>query len=217
MDREKTRAVAEQIFRDMAGAMTAGMVYLGTRSGLFRAMQGRGPMKLEDVVRASGMQSRYVEEWLKGMTAAGYLVYDPKAATHTLSDEHAYFLASDGSDHFAGGMFEMVPPLLRAAPGVAQAFEKGGGVPFEDFGPDCVAALDLINRGLYESRFTDHWLNAPRAPAEGLKPLPDVVARLHAGGRMLDVGCGSGRVCTAFARAFPKSEIVGIVHEGTSI
>ena len=73
MDREKARAVAEQIFRDMAGAMTAGMVYVGTRTGLFRAMQGSGPMQLEDVVRASGMQFRYVEEWLKGMTAAGYL------------------------------------------------------------------------------------------------------------------------------------------------
>jgi hypothetical protein len=113
MDREKTRVVAEQIFRDMAGAMTAGMVYVGTRTGLFRAMQGAGPMNLEDVVRASRMQPRYVEEWLKGMAAAGYLAYDPKAATYALSDEHAYFLASDGTDHFAGGMFEMVPPLLR--------------------------------------------------------------------------------------------------------
>ncbi len=195
MDREKARLAADKLFRDMAGAMSAGMVYVGTRTGLFRAMQGKGPMGLGEVVRASGLQPRYVEEWLKGMACAGYLAYDPAAATYTLSDEHAYFLASEGTDHFAGGMFEMVPVLMRAAPRVAQAFRAGGGVPFEEFGPDCVTALDLINRGMYEHRFTDYWLKA----------LPEVIAKLQAGGRMLDVGCGSGRVCVAFAKAFPKA------------
>ena len=207
MDREKTRAVAERLFRDMAGAMTAGMVYVGTRTGLFRTMQGKGPMRLDDVAHASGLQPRYVEEWLKGMASAGYLAYDPQARTFALSDEHAYFLASEGSDHFAGGMFEMVPVLMRVAPKVAQAFDKGGGVAFDEFGPDCVTALDLINRGMYEHRFIDYWL----------KSLPEATTRLQAGGRMLDVGCGSGRVCMAFAKAFPNAEVCGIDPDGESI
>jgi 2-polyprenyl-3-methyl-5-hydroxy-6-metoxy-1,4-benzoquinol methylase len=207
MDREKTKAAAEQLFRDMAGAMTAGMVYVGMRTGLFRALQGKGPVRLDDVARASGLQPRYVEEWLKGMASAGYLAYDPQARTFTLSDEHAYFLASEGSDHFAGGMFEMVPVLMRVAPKVAQAFEKGGGVAFEEFGPDCITALDLINRGMYEHRFTDYWL----------KSLPEVASKLQRGGSMLDVGCGSGRVCMAFARAFPGAEIAGIDPDAESI
>src|SRR5688500_14231825 len=207
MDREKTKRVAEQVFRDMAGAMTAGMVYVGTRTGLFRAMQGKGAMGLQEVVDASGLQARYVEEWLKGMASAGYLDYEPATQRYALSDEHAYFLASDGSDHFAGGMFEMVPVLMRVAPRVAEAFAKGGGVRFEEFGPECVTALDLINRGQYEHRFTDYWLQS----------LPEVAARLRAGGRMLDVGCGSGRVCLAFAKAFPQAEIVGIDPDEASI
>ena len=191
----------------MAGAMTAGMVYVGTQAGLFRAMQGKGAMRLDAVVRDSGLQPRYVEEWLKGMASAGYLEYDPKAQTFTLPEEHAYFLASEGSDHFVGGLFAMVPPLLRIAPRVARAFGEGGGVAFDEFGPDCVEALDLINRGQYEQRFADYWLKA----------LPQARERLEAGGRALDVGCGSGRVCIALAKAFPAAEIVGIDPDAESI
>lgn len=213
MDREKSKAALDRVFRDMAGAMSAGMAFVGTRAGLFRAMQGKGAMLLEDVVRASGLERRYVEEWLKGMVAAGYLDYDPQSGTqsgtgtYTLSDEMAYFVASEGSDHFVGGMWEMVPALLRQAPKVSEAFAKGGGVPFEEFGADCVHALDLINRGQYETRFVDYWLQA----------LPEAVAKLRAGGTALDFGCGSGRVCIALAKAFPQARICGVDVHGESI
>ncbi|HEX7052541.1 MAG TPA: class I SAM-dependent methyltransferase [Burkholderiales bacterium] len=207
MDREKSKLALDRVFRDMAGAMSAGMAYLGTRTGLFRAMQGKGPLGVDDVARASGLERRYVEEWLKGMAAAGYLDYDPQSAKYTLSEEMAYFVASDGSDHFVGGMWEMVPALLRQAPKVAEAFAQGGGVPFEAFGPDCVHALDLINRGQYEARFVDYWLQA----------LPDVIAKLKNGGRALDFGCGSGRVCIALARGFPGAQVAGVDVDAGSL
>src|SRR6266850_1690234 len=98
MDKEKTKLAVDKVFRDMAGAMTAGMAYVGTRTGLFRAMQSKGAMSLDDVVRASGLQRRYVEEWLKGMASAGYLDYSPERETYELPEEVAYFVASDGTD-----------------------------------------------------------------------------------------------------------------------
>jgi len=207
VDRQKAKEALDQVFRDMAGAMTAGMVHVGVATGLFRAMANRGAMSADAVIKASRLHPRYVEEWLKGMVASGYLSYDPVAQTYTLSEEHAYFLASDDTDHFVGGLFAMVPPLLRVAPQVAKAFAEGGGVQFEHFGPDCVSALDLINRGQYESRFADYWL----------KSLPETAARLAAGGRALDVGCGSGAVCGALAKAFPKAQIIGIDPDAESI
>ena len=207
MDREKTKVALDRVFRDMAGAMAAGMAFVGTRAGLFRALQGKGAMRAEEVVRASNLEARYVEEWLKGMASAGYLDYEPKSGTYTLSDEVAYFTASEGTDHFVGGMWEMVPTLLRQAPKVAEAFRKGGGVPFEEFGADCVNALDLINRGQYETRFVDYWLQA----------VPQAITSLKNGGRALDFGCGSGRVAIALARAFPDAQIAGVDVDAGSI
>lgn len=205
MDKERQKQAIDRVLRDMAGAMTAGLALVGTRTGLFRAMAGKGAMTLDEVVQASGLQRRYVEEWLKGMTSAGYLDY--REDRYTLADEMAYFVASEGTDHFVGGMWEMVPPLLRVAPRVVEAFSKGGGVPFGDFGADCVNALDLINRGQYDERFASYWL----------KSLPDVVARLQAGGRMLDFGCGSGRVAMAIKRAFPAAQVSGFDIDAQSI
>jgi 2-polyprenyl-3-methyl-5-hydroxy-6-metoxy-1,4-benzoquinol methylase len=207
VSKEQAKQALDKLFGDMAGAMAAGMVFVGVRTGLFRTMAGKGALSSADVTNNSGLTPRYVEEWLKGMTAAGYLQYDPVAQTYTLPEELAYFLASDDTDHFVGGLFAMVPPLMRVAPDVARAFAEGGGVRFEDFGPDCVSALDLINRGQYEARLADYWL----------KSLPDVAARLAAGGRALDVGCGSGAVCAALAKAFPKAEVIGVDPDAQSI
>jgi 2-polyprenyl-3-methyl-5-hydroxy-6-metoxy-1,4-benzoquinol methylase len=207
VSKEQAKQALDKLFGDMAGAMAAGMVFVGVRTGLFRTMAGKGALSSSDITRLSGLTPRYVEEWLKGMTAAGYLQYDPAAQTYALPEELAYFLASDDTDHFVGGLFAMVPPLMRVAPDVARAFAEGGGVRFEEFGPDCVSALDLINRGQYEARLADYWL----------KSLPDVAAKLAAGGRTLDVGCGSGAVCAALAKAFPKAEVIGIDPDAQSI
>ena len=207
MDKQRLKAAADRVFADMAGAMTAGLCHVGIATGLFRAMAGQGAMTREAVVRASNLQPRYVEEWLKGMVCAGYLDYEPAARTYALSEEMAYFVAADGTDHFVGGLFAFAPVALRVAPQVVRAFREGGGVPFEAYGSDGIAALDLINRGQYEQRLASYWLAA----------LPEVVARLNAGGRALDVGCGAGRVGIAIARAFPAAEVLGIDRDAESI
>jgi 2-polyprenyl-3-methyl-5-hydroxy-6-metoxy-1,4-benzoquinol methylase len=207
VDKDKAKQALDKVFRDMAGAMAAGMVYVGVKTGLFRAMADKGPVSAAEVTRISGLQKRYVEEWLRGMVASGYLDYDPTAQTYALPEEHAYFLASDDSDHFVGGLFAMVPPLMKIAPDVARAFAEGGGVRFEDFGPECVSALDLINRGQYEARFADYWL----------KSLPEAVEKLRTGGRALDVGCGSGRVCASLKNAFPQAEVAGVDPDAESV
>ena len=207
MDKDQVKAFADKVYGDMAGAMAVGMAYVGVKTGLFRAMAGKGHLHTDEVVQASGLHPRYVEEWLRGMAAAGYLKYNSSKQTFQLPDEHAYLVSSEGTDHFMGGLFYFATVLLGVAPKVADAFRTGGGVRFEDFGPECVVALDMINSGQYEQRFGSYWL----------AKLPDVVQRLQGGGRVLDVGCGVGRVGVAIAKTFPKCEIVGLDPDPESI
>jgi 2-polyprenyl-3-methyl-5-hydroxy-6-metoxy-1,4-benzoquinol methylase len=207
MNKDTVKAFAEKVYGDMAGAMAVGMAYVGVKTGLFHAMEGKEQVHADEVAQATGLHLRYVEEWLNGMAAAGYLHYDPVAEAFQLPAEHAYLVASEGTDHFMGGLFYFAPVLLAVAPKVADAFRTGGGVRFEDFGPECVVALDMINSGQYEQRFGSYWLSK----------LPDIVERLQNSGRVLDVGCGVGRVGVAVAKAFPKCEVIGLDPDPESI
>ena len=208
VDKDRVKAFAEEVFTDMAGAMTAGLGFIGVKTGLFQSMAGKDWMTSEEVAQESKLQARYVQEWLRGMVSAGYLEFDPAQQAYRLPEEHAYLLASEGTDHFMGGLLCFAPVLLRAAPKVAVAFEQGGGVAFEEYGTDGIQALDMINRGQYEQRLS---------PTGWLKSLPDVVQRLEAGGRALDVGCGAGSVVLTLARAFPRATVVGLDVDRESI
>ncbi|MDN5862026.1 MAG: methyltransferase domain-containing protein [Salinisphaera sp.] len=207
MDTDRIKAFADQVFDDMAGAMTAGLAYIGVEMGLFRAMAGKGPLTAQETADAAGLKPRHVAEWLKGMVSAGYLEYDSGAQTYTLPAEHAFLVASEGSDHFVGGLYGMVPPMLKVAPRVAQSFRDGGGVPFRDYGEEVVAAFDWANRGNYEHRLVDDWLSA----------MPDIAATLRDDGQALDVGCGAGHVSLALAKGFPESRFTGIDLDAGSV
>jgi ubiquinone/menaquinone biosynthesis C-methylase UbiE len=207
MDKQRIADFADTVYRDMAGTMAIGMAYLGHRTGLFAAMAGAGPVSAPDLARETGLQPRYVLEWLNGMASAGWIDHDSATDTFTLPDEHAYLTASEGSDHFVGGLFLAAPPLLSLAPEVARAFRDGGGVAFDAFGPDWTEALDQMNEGAYRHRLTGYWLGH----------LPEITERLAEGGSALDVGCGLGKVARILAEAWPLARVSGVDPDAASI
>jgi SAM-dependent methyltransferase len=108
-------------------------------------------------------------------------------------------LADDNSPSFLAGFFQNVPAMVNVAPRVAEAFVKGGGVPFSEYGPDLVAGIDRSNRAQYQFHLVKRWLPA----------MPQVMERLQAGGSAADVGCGSGYPSILMAQAFPQSRFYG--------
>ncbi|MCX7629696.1 MAG: class I SAM-dependent methyltransferase [Geminicoccaceae bacterium] len=200
MNKDEVKAFAERIYRDTAGAMAVGMGYLGEKTGLFAALADGAPVSAAALAARTGLAARYVEEWCAGMAAAGWLEVDEEAKTFRLPEERAFLLASRGTDHFMGGLFLAVVSLLALAPRLARCFREGGGIPPEAYDEDWLEAVDLMNGGAYRERLASYWL----------AQLPEIRARLEAGGRALDLGCGAGEAAMALARAFPRSDVLGV-------
>lgn len=207
MDKERSQRFMQKVVGDLGTAMASALVLIGDRTGLFKAMAGAGPIDAAALVERSGVHARYVEEWLAAMVCAGYVEYDEHQERFTLPDEHAMFLTDPSSEYYLGGMFSGLPALMGAAPRLAAAFERGGGISFADFGEALPVALEQMNRSVYESRLVRSWLPA----------MPEVVRRLAAGGRAIDIGCGTGIVPITLAKAYPNARIEGLDLDARSI
>lgn len=207
MDKERSQRFMAKVVGDLGTALSGALVLVGDRTGLFRAMAGAGPLAAVDLAARSGVRLRYVQEWLGAMTCAGYVEHDADTDRYRLPDEHAAFFADPGSELYLGGMFSGLPALMGMAPRLAEAFREGSGVSFAEFGETLPLALEQMNRNVYEKRLVRDWLPA----------MPQVVERLAAGGRAIDVGCGTGVVPLVLARAYPSARIEGLDLDARSI
>ncbi len=207
IDREKARQVAVQIVADVATAMHSAMNFIGDRLGLFKAMNGAGPLTVEQLAARTGLSPRYLREWLNAMAAARYLEYDPAAQTYLLTPEYAAALAEEDSPYFVGSYFQIVQATMSVAPKVAEAFRTGKGLTQAEYPPWMFEATERNSLPRYKYKLVRKWIPA----------MPQVVERLNAGGAAADVGCGGGRAAILMAKAFPRSRVFGFDLHADSI
>lgn len=200
LDRLSLDELGTSVERDMAGAAAMGLVYLGDRLALFPALREGGPATAAELAARTGLVERYVREWLAGMAAARYLAYDPLTERYTLTPEQAAFFADPDSASFSAPTAQYLLKILEQADAVADAFRRGGGVPYSAYDPGVTEGFERSSRAIFHNSLVQTWLPA----------LPGVVEILRAGGSMLDVGCGGGGACIEVATAFPQANVVGI-------
>jgi SAM-dependent methyltransferase len=206
LDQEKLEAFVERVVLDVGTAMRGALSYIGDRLGIFKAMADAGPVTPGDLAERTGLSERYLREWLGSMTAAEYVEYDPENGTYLLPPEHALPLADEEFPFFTGGFLQMVVPTVTVAPKVAEAFKTGRGVTQEEYSPEMYEAIERGTAPWYKHHLVQEWIPA----------MPDVEAKLQAGGSALDVGCGSGRAAITIAKAFPNAQVAGYdIHAGS--
>ncbi|HET7294523.1 MAG TPA: class I SAM-dependent methyltransferase [Vicinamibacteria bacterium] len=184
---------------DLAAAQSAALVVLGDRLGLYRAMRGAGSLTPGELAARTGLDERYVREWLFNQACGGYLSHVPEAGTFELPEEQARALAEEGGRVFLAGSFQTALAALKSMDAVEEAFRSGGGIPSSAYDPDLAEGMARTSRARYQAELLQRYIPA----LDGMKE------RLEVGASVADVGCGSGAALLLLARAFPHSRFVG--------
>jgi 2-polyprenyl-3-methyl-5-hydroxy-6-metoxy-1,4-benzoquinol methylase len=197
-DPDKLKAYLGMVFGSLGGAMTAAMISLGDRLGLYRVLAERGAVTSEELAQATGLKERWLREWLYQQGAAGVLDRLGEGR-FALSAEGAAVLADENHPAFGAGFFAHLPQTLGVVDKLPQAFRTGIGLPYDAFGPEGAAGIE---RGFAP------WFRSMLIPL-ALPRLPGVADTLRRGATAADIGCGSGVAVLELAKAFPKSTFHG--------
>jgi SAM-dependent methyltransferase len=206
-DPAKLEAFVGKMVGDMGAALSAALVVLGDRLGLYRGLKDGGPSTPAELARRTGTTERYVREWLAAQAAAGYVGYDASSGLFSLSPEQAMVFADEGGPAFMAGGFEVLAAAFRDEPKIAEAFRTGKGVGWHEHDTCLFRGTERFFRPGYNANLTTSWLPA----------LHGVVDRLEAGAKVADVGCGHGASTVLMARTYPKSRFTGFDYHGPSV
>lgn len=207
IDMARVEQLAGTIMGDVAGAMSMFMAYLGDKAGVFAAMDGEGPMTCAQLAEKTGLNEKYLHEWLGSISAAGYVDFDAGAETFELTPEQALLLSREGQPMCMQGFFEVVISQFATQDKAIETFTSGKGRPWEDHLPCCFCGTDRFFRPGYAAHLVDEWIPA----------LHGVSEKLEAGAKVADIGCGHGSSTVLMAKRFPNSTFVGIDFHEPSI
>ena len=207
LNQAKLEAFTSQVFGDLSASYGGVMTSLGKRLGLYECLDGAGPLTSDEVAERCGCAERYVREWLNSQVAAGYLDYDPRAATYEMPPEHAAVLADRESPTLLTPAFDVVASMWLDEEKAVRAFRTGAGVPWGDHHERLYCGVAAFYRNGYAASLVPEWLPS----------LDGVVEALEAGAKVADVGCGHGISTVLMAEAFPNSRFFGFDPHPASI
>ncbi len=201
---QDVEAFVHKALGDVGAALTASLVVIGDKLGLYRALT-EGPATSGELAERTGTTERYVREWLNAQAAAGYVTYANER--YTLPAAHAACLTDEDSPACVLGAFQGMTAAMRANHKVAQGFTSGCGVGWHEHDPELFVGVERFFRPGYNAHLVSEWIPA----------LDGVQQKLERGARVADVGCGLGASTIILAQAFPRSTFVGFDYHEESI
>ena len=207
VDELKLQELAGKVVGDVAGAMSLYMAFIGDQAGVFEALDGAGPLTVDDLARKTGLNRKYLHEWLGSVSAAGYVTFNPGDETFSLTTEQALIFTREGQPACMQGFVQAMVSQFESHEKAVETFKSGVGRPWSDQTPCCFCGTDRFFRPGYAANLTSQWIPS----------LSGVEEKLKAGAKVVDIGCGHGSSSVIMAEAYPNSTIHGFDFHEPSI
>lgn len=191
-------AFAGRFMADTSAAAVGVMCALGNRLGLFRNLSENGPATSAELAARTGMNERYLREWLLALANAGYLK-PAEDGRFGIPVMHAAILADEDGQFYMGDLSRLIPALASMLDRIADAFQDGTGVPADAYPSEFHATMWRKDASRLGRVLVPEWIPA----VSGLRET------LERGGQVAQLGCGDGRALVLIATAFPKTRCVG--------
>ena len=206
VDEKKLEQFVGQFVTDLGATVHAGMVVIGERLGLYKALAA-SPLTPTELAAITRTDKRYVREWLASQAAGGYITYNAETHRFGMTEEQVLTLANEDGPAYLPGAFELALGSLAAVPRITEAFRSGAGMGWGEHEDRVFHGCEKFFRPGYAANLVSSWIPA----------LDGVQDKLARGAKVADVGCGKGSSTILMAKAFPKSHIYGFDYHDKSI
>ncbi len=195
VDQAKLEEFIGKVVGDVGATMSSLLVVIGDQLGLYTKLRDRGPLLPAELAKAARIGERYAREWLDAQAASGYLTYDPTTGRYGIGPEQAVAFCDPDSPAYLPGFFQVAAAMWASREPMTDRFKTGEGLAWGDQHPCLFDGTARFFRSSYIGNLMSAWIPA----------LDGVEAKLRAGARVADVGCGLGASAILMAKAFPNS------------
>ena len=135
------------------------------------------------------------------------MTYHAESGRYSLTPEQAMAFADEDGPAFIVGAFQTAVAAGRIVDKLTEAFRTGEGVGWHEHDHGVFHGVERFFRSSYLGNLIQSWIPA----------LDGMEAKLRAGARVADIGCGHGASTIIMAQAYPNSRFVGFDSHAESI
>jgi len=207
INQDAMNALLGRAVHDMGAALQAPLILIGDKLGFYRAMADGEPVTPAELAKRTGTAERYVREWLNANASGQLVQYDAVKGTYFMTPEQAMALATDDSPIHLPGFYHLVAAVMKDEEKLTEIYRTGKGMGWHEHEKGLFEGTERFFRPTYLANLVANWIPA----------LEGVEAKLKAGARVADIGCGHGASTLLMAKAYPASKFFGFDYHRESI